>query len=144
MAEGGTAHRNTPIQVACHRTWLKIHIQPALALAVNIGTPLLVAFQDPLLQPILILVQWKIPVLGRLLDKTMTRVVLVGRVDKFIRRKGSTTFLALVAISTFSTAARASTHDVTVGKEFACYLVAELLLYLFTFSKFFLQSTGVH
>ena len=100
-------------------------------MAVNIGTPLFVAFQNPLLQPILILVQWKIPVLGRLLYETMTRVVLVGRVDELLRREGSTTFLALVAISTLCTTARASSYDITVGKEFACYLVAELLLYLF-------------
>ncbi|CUQ36931.1 Uncharacterised protein [Segatella copri] len=37
----------------------------------------------------------------------------------------------MVAISTLCTTARASTYDITVGKEFACYLVAELLLYLF-------------
>ena len=61
----------------------------------------------------------------------MTRVVLVGRVDEFLRREGSTTFLALVAISTLCTTARTSTYDITVGKEFTCYLVAELLLYLF-------------
>ena len=35
------------------------------------------------------------------------------------------------AISTLCTTARTSTYDITVGKEFACYLVAELLLYLF-------------
>ena len=32
---------NTPIQVAAHGTRLQAHVEPALALAINIGTPLL-------------------------------------------------------------------------------------------------------
>ena len=60
----------------------------------------------------------------------MSRIVLVGWVDQLLRRKCSTTFLALVTIGTFSTTARTSTHDVTVCEEFSCYLIAELLLYL--------------
>ena len=55
---------NTPIKITRHGTWLQVHIQPALALAVNIRTPLLMAFQNPLFQPFLILVQRQIPVLG--------------------------------------------------------------------------------
>ena len=134
-------NRNTPIQVAGHRTRLQVHIQPALALSVNIGTPLLVTFQDPLLQPVLILAQWEIPVLGRLLDESMTRVVLIGRVDQLFWREGSTTFLALVAVCSFCTAARAGTHDVTVGKELAGNLIAELLFYFLFQNTLIVKST---
>ena len=51
-------HRNTPIEVASHCTWLKIHVEPALALSVHIRAPLLVTFQNPLFEPILIFAQW--------------------------------------------------------------------------------------
>ena len=60
----------------------------------------------------------------------MSRIVFIGRVDKFLRRKCSTTFLALVTIGTFCTTTRTSTHDVAVCEEFSSYLIAELLLYL--------------
>ena len=134
-------NRNTPIQVAGHRTRLQIHIQPALALSVNIGTPLLVTFQDPLLQPVLILAQWEIPVLGRFLDEAMTRVVLIGRVDQLFWREGRTTLLTLVAVCTFCTAARTGTHDVTVGKELAGNLIAELLFYFLFQNALIVKST---
>ena len=47
-------NRNTPVEVACHRTWLKVHVEPAFALTVNIGAPFCVSFQNPFLQPVLI------------------------------------------------------------------------------------------
>ena len=84
--------------------------------------------KNPLLEPVLILAKWKVPVLCWLLHKTMTWVVLVGWVDKLVWRKGSATLLALVAVSALSTTTRASTHDVTVGKELTSNLIAILLL----------------
>ena len=56
-------HGDTPVQVAGHGAWLQVHVEPALALAVDVGAPLLVLLEDPLLQPVLILVQGQIPVL---------------------------------------------------------------------------------
>ena len=85
-------------------------------------------FQNPLLQPVLIVVERQIPVLGGFLYESMTRVVLVGGVDKFLGRECGTALLALVAVSALGTAARTCTYDVAVGEEFACHLVAELLL----------------
>ena len=79
---------------------------------------------------VLVLAQWEIPVLGRLLDESMSRVVFVGWVDQLLRRESCTTLLALVAISTLCATTRTSTHDVAVGEELACYLIAELLLNL--------------
>lgn len=58
----------------------------------------------------------------------MTRIVLVCRVDKLIRRECCATFLTLVAISTLCSASWASADNVTVGEEFPCHLVAVLLL----------------
>ena len=71
----------------------------------------------------------------------MTRVVLIGRVDQLFWREGSTTFLALVAVCTFCTAARAGTHDVTVGKELAGNLIAELLFYFLFQNALIVKST---
>ena len=59
----------------------------------------------------------------------MSRIVLVRWVDKLVWRKGSATLLALVAVSSLSTTARTSTHDVTVSKELSCNLIAILLFY---------------
>ena len=56
-------HRNTPIKVTCHGTGLQVHVEPALALAVDIRAPLLVVLKNPLLEPLLVLVERQIPVL---------------------------------------------------------------------------------
>ena len=61
-------------------------------------------FQYPLLQPVLIAAQRQIPVLGRTLDESVARVILIGRVDKLIRRERGTTLLALVAVGSLSMA----------------------------------------
>ena len=90
--------------------------------------------QNPLLQPVLIVVEGQIPVLGGLLHESVSWIVLVCRIDEFIWRERSTALLALVAVSSLGTAARTCAHDVAVGEEFACHLVAELffgLLYQF-------------
>ena len=41
-------HRNTPVEVTAHRTWLKSAVDPALALTIDIASPLLVSVKDPL------------------------------------------------------------------------------------------------
>ena len=86
------------------------------------------AFEYPLLEPILIFAKWKIPVFGGFLYKTVTRIILVCGVNKFVGRECSATFLTLVAIGTLSSASWTCTHNVAVGKEFACHLVAVLQL----------------
>ena len=92
-------------------------------------------FQNPLLQPVLILAEGQIPVLGRTLDESVAGVVLVGRVDKFVRRERGTALLALVAVGTLCAAAWTGTHDVAVGEELARHLVAVLLFgYLLQFA----------
>ena len=75
---------DTPVEVACHSARLQIHVEPRLALSVYVRTPLLVVFQNPLLQPILPLVERQVPVLCGFLHESVTRVVLVCRVDKLL------------------------------------------------------------
>ena len=50
-------HRDTPIQIAAHGTGLQPHIQPTLALAVDVALPLLMSIKDPLFQERLMFVQ---------------------------------------------------------------------------------------
>ena len=52
----------TPIQVAAHGAGLKTHVKPALALSIDIGTPLFVLLQYPFFKPLLILLQRQVPV----------------------------------------------------------------------------------
>ena len=61
----------------------------------------------------------------------MAWIIFVCRIDKFLWRECSATLLTLVAISTFCATTRTCANDVAVGKEFSCYLITELLLYLF-------------
>ena len=75
---------DTPVEVACHSARLQIHVEPRLALSVHVRTPLLMVFQNPLLQPVLPLVEWQVPVLCGFLHESVTRVILVCRVDKFL------------------------------------------------------------
>ena len=119
-----------PVEVACHGTWLEVHVEPRLALAVHVGTPLFVVLKNPLLEPVLIVVKRQVPVLGSLLHQSVSRVVLVCRVDKFLWRQSCATLLALVAVRALRSTARTGANDVAVGKKFARNLVAELLFCL--------------
>ena len=116
----------TPFQVAGHGAGLEVHVEPALALAVYIGTPFLVSFENPLLQPLLVFAQWQVPVLGGFLHESMPGVVLVGGIDQLVGRERGTTFLALVTVSTLGSAAWTGAHDVAVGEELSGHLVAVL------------------
>ena len=121
-------HRDTPFQVTRHGTWLQVHVEPRLTLAINVGAPFLVTLQNPLAQPLLILSQGEVPVLGGAFHQAVARVVLVGGVNQLLGREGGTTLLTLVAVGTLGTTAGAGTHDIAVGQEFTRDLVAELLL----------------
>ena len=57
-------YRNTPVEVTAYGTWLKSHVEPALALSVYVVTPFLVIFENPFAQPGLMLVEGQIPMLG--------------------------------------------------------------------------------
>ena len=53
---------DTPVEVACHGARLQVEVEPALALSVHVGTPLLVPLEYPFLKPVLIFVERQIPV----------------------------------------------------------------------------------
>ena len=117
---------HAPVQVAAHGTRLQTAVQPALALAIDIGLPLFVPFQDPFPKPGLVTVQRQVPVFGLYL---LGRGAGQGRfrIDQLFRAQGGTAFLALVAVRVGIAALGAGTGDVTVGQEGAGLLVVILL-----------------
>ena len=103
-------------------------IQPRLALAIDIGLPLLVLLQNPLAEPRLVLVQRQIPMLGLHLLRLASAQCRL-RIDKFLRAEGTSALLALVTISVRIAALRTSTCNITVCKE-SLGLGVEILLSL--------------
>ena len=129
---------NTPVQVARHGTGLQIHLQPRLTLAVDVGAPLLVTLQNPLLQPLLIFVQGQIPVLrlfqhgGRAADGRL-------RVDELRRTQVAAALLTLVAVCTLSVAVGTFARHVAVCQELLGLFVVQLFGGLFHQLAFVVQ-----
>ena len=122
-------HRHTPVKVTAHGTRLKAAVDPALALAIYIASPLLVPVEDPLRQPSFILIKRQIPMLCLLLHKFASAESRL-RVNEFVRTECRTALLALVSIGSFGTAARAGSCDVTVCEEGLGLLIVVLLAHL--------------
>ena len=95
-------------------------------MAIDIRTPLFVLLEDPLFEPLLVLVEREVPVFGLLLGEWVAIDGVVW-VDEFVWRKGGTTLLALVAIGTRSVAAWTFATDIAVGEELLSLWVIELL-----------------
>ena len=127
----GTLYRNgnAPVQVTGDGAGLQAAVQPALALAVHVGLPLLVLLQDPVTQPGLVLVQGQIPVLGLLLHGRGARQFGFG-VQQFLGAQGAAALLALVSVGVRVAAFGAGALDETVGEEHLGLLVIELLALL--------------
>ena len=138
----GSLYRNgdTPVEVTAYGTRLKSHVEPRLALAVHVGAPFLVVFQNPLAQPCLVLVERQVPVLG-FLHHRLASADGTLRVDKFGRRERGTALLALVAVSALGVATRTFARDVAVGKESLCFLVVVLHRGLFYELAFVVKGT---
>ena len=122
-------HRNSPIEVAGHGARLQTVVEPALALPIYVRTPLLVVLENPLLKPLLMLVERQIPVGGGFLHQRIAGEHILW-VDEFLGREGAATLLALVAVSALSMASRTFSYDVTVGDKRFCLLVVVLLAFL--------------
>ena len=86
------------------------------------------AFEYPLPEPLLIILQRQIPVGGFLLDGLCAAEFGLG-VDEFLRAEGASALLALVTIGPFRSALRAGAHDVTVSKEGFGFRVVVLLAF---------------
>ena len=95
-------------------------------MTIDIRTPLFVLLENPLFEPLLVLVKGEVPVFGLLLGEWVA-VDGVVWVDEFVRRKGGTTLLALVAVGTRSMATWALATDIAVGEELLRFRVVELL-----------------
>ena len=95
-------------------------------MAIDIGTPLFVLLENPLLKPLLVLVEWEVPVFGLLLGEWVA-VDGVVWVNEFVRRKGCSALLALVAIGACCVATWAFAADVAVGEKLLSFRVVELL-----------------
>ena len=115
-------HGDSPIQVAAHGAGLQAHIQPALALAVDIRFPFLVSFQNPLAQERFPFIERQIPVFG-FLHHRLASADRGFRVDKVCRAQGCAAGFALVAVGFFVSAMRASSGNIAVGKELLCLFV---------------------
>ena len=86
--------------------------------------------QNPLLQPLLVLVEWKIPVRGLVLHQRIT-VDGIDRVDELIGRERAAALLTLVAVCVGIVAVWALALDIAVGEELVGLLIVVLLaLYL--------------
>ena len=82
--------------------------------------------QNPLLQPVLILVQRQIPVLGLLQYRSRTRDCRFW-INQLSWRKVTSALLTLVAIGTLVVAVWALTSYIAVGQELLSLLVVQLL-----------------
>jgi len=114
-----------PVKVTTHGAWLKAHVQPTFALAVDVGFPLLVILEDPLFEEGFIDIKRQIPVLGLFENGGAAAdhrfgIDQVGGVER-----GAAGF-TLVAIGAFVVAMRAGPHDVTVGQELSGFVIVVL------------------
>ena len=92
-------------------------------------------FQNPLAQPLLVLVQRQIPVL-RLAHHGLAAADGAFRINQVCRAEAGAALLALVTVGTFGMAVGALAGDVTVGKERLGFLV--VVLHTGLFDEFFL------
>ena len=122
-------HWHTPVEIARDGAGLQATVQPALHLAIDIGTPLLMALEYPFAEPGFIILQGQIPVGGLLLDGGRAAQLGVG-IDKFLGAEGGAALLALVAVGVLVAALGASAHDVAVCKEGLGFGVVVLLALL--------------
>ena len=120
-------HLDAPVEVARDGAGLQAGVDPRLALAVDIGLPVaLVALENPLAQPGLVLVQGEEPVLGLLQHGLGAAEGALG-VDEVGGVEAGAAGFALVAIGVLVAAVGAGAGDVAVGQELLGLLVVVLL-----------------
>ena len=123
-------HGDAPVQVASHGAGLQVHVEPRLALSVHVRAPLLVLLQYPLLQPLLILVQRQVPVLGLLQHGCRTTDGRL-RVNQLRGAQVTSALLALVAVGSLVVAVGALARHIAVGQKLLGLLVIQLCRRLF-------------
>ena len=95
-------------------------------MAIDIRTPLFVVLENPLFEPLLVLVEREVPMFGLLLGEWVA-VDGVVWVNEFVRRQSGTTLLALVTIGTCCVTTWTFATDIAVGEELLRFRVVELL-----------------
>ena len=121
--------RNAPVEVSGYGTRLETAVKPALDLAIDIGTPFLMAFENPLPEPLLIVLKREVPVGGFLLYRFGTAEFAL-RVDEFLRAESASALFALVTVCAFSSTLRTGSHNVAVCEEGFGFRVIVLLAFL--------------
>ena len=109
-------HGNAPVEVAGDGARLQAAVEPALDLAVHIGTPFGMALEYPFAEPLLVVLQGQVPVGGLFLDGLCTAELGLG-IDKLLGAERAAALLALVAVSAFVATFRACTDYVAVCEE---------------------------
>ena len=109
-------HRNAPVEVSGDGARLQASVQPALHLAIYVRAPLLVSFEYPLAQPLLVILQRQVPV-GCFLLHRLRAAELGLRVYELLGAEGASALLALVAVGILIAALRAGADYVTVSEE---------------------------
>ena len=122
-------NRHAPVEVAGDGTRHQAAVQPALALPIDIGLPLLVLLQDPFAEPGLVTVQREIPVLCLFLHRGRTAQFRT-RVYELFRAEGGAALLTLVSIGPGIAALGASPLYKPVSEEHTDLLVVKLLGFL--------------
>ena len=133
-------NRDTPIQIATHRTGLQTHIQPTLTLPVDVRLPFFMILQDPSTQERLPLIQRQIPMF-RLTHHRLAATDSGFRIDQIRRAKRRTASLALIAICLLVSTMRTSTRDIAVGQELLRLLIVVLLACFLDEFAFIIQCT---
>ena len=123
-------NRDAPVEVACYGTRAQTSVEPRPALAIYVWSPFLMLFQNPLLEPRLVVVERKVPVLGRALHERIASGCVVW-IDEFVGRKCGTTFLTLVAVCLRRMTTRTFATNVAVGEELMLCLVVVLFAFEF-------------
>ena len=136
----GTLDRNgnPPIQVAAHRAGLQSQIEPAFALPVHVDLPLLMLFEYPFAQKLLVLVQRQEPV-RRLAHHRNRPGNGAVRIDQVGRAQRTAALLALIAVCAVVLTVRAGADDVAVGQKLPGLLVVILHRGLFDELSFVVQ-----
>ena len=116
---------NAPVEVAAHGAGLESPVEPALALAVDVGLPLLVSVEYPVAQKRLVSVERQVPVFGLAQYRLGTRNGTAG-VDEVGGVERAAALFALVAVGSFAAALGTGSRDVAVGEEDTGLLVVIL------------------
>ena len=131
---------HAPVEVTAHGAGLQAHVEPRLALSVDVGFPLFVAFENPFPQEALVTVEGEVPVFGLAQHGTASADGRLG-VDEVGGVERCAAGFALVAVGVFVLAVGAGTGDVAVGEELSGLFVVILFALFLDEDAFVVEGT---